>query len=84
MEIEYSRNSPDGYAYSFEAWEKEAIASALKPLIKKRDALIRAIENRPDNEGQVKFQVRIEEIRREQKGIQEIIQEFTHADTTGK
>ncbi len=76
MTIEYSRESSDGFAYGFCEWEKKTIASALKPLLKKKDILIRNIENRPDNEGQVKFQVQIEEIISEKKMIQKIIDEF--------
>lgn len=80
MEIEYSSNRSHDFAYTFRDWEKKAIAKALKKTLKRYDLLVRNIENIPDNEGQVKYQVRIEEILSEKKEIEQIIKEFEDAN----
>ncbi len=78
MEIEYS-NEVKGlvFAYRFDKYEKALIVEGLKPLIKKKEKQILAVENDPDNEGQVTYQDKIREIRWEIDFIQECIKEFS-------
>ena len=78
MEIEYS-NDVRGkiHAYRFDKWEKETIAKALNPIIKKLEKEIEKIDNDPDNEGQVTYWDRKREIRNEIKCLSEIIIEFS-------
>ncbi len=78
MEIEYS-NEERGktFAYRFIKWERQTIAKALKPEIKKLEKKIERIENDPNNEGQVTYLEAIREHRFEIKMLQEIIKEFS-------
>ncbi len=76
MTPEYSQTDPNGYAYHFEDWEKKMIAKALKPVIKKMEKKIQDVYDDPNNEGQATYSTRIDELTREQKCIQEIIDEF--------
>ena len=78
MEKEYS-NEVKGrvHAYRFDKWEKKLIAKALLPEIKKLNKKIQAVDNHPDNEGQVTFLEEKRMLRREIKLIQEIIEEFS-------
>lgn len=77
MITEYS-NEVKGkvYAYRFAKWEQKAIAKALKPEIRNREIKILQIKNHPKNEGQVTYQVQIEELANEIKILTEIIEEF--------
>ena len=63
MEFEYS-NDVKGkvIAYQFDTWEKETIATALKPVVKNLEKKIEKVRNHPKNEGQVKYAVQIDEL----------------------
>jgi hypothetical protein len=63
MDVEYSQEvNGKVYAFRFGKWEQEVIAKALEPEIKKRERQIEKIRNDPNNEGQVTYQVKIEDI----------------------
>ena len=63
MEVEYYQEVKGKvYAFRFGKWEQEVIAKSLVPEIKKRERQIEKIKNDPNNEGQVTYQVKIEEI----------------------
>jgi len=77
MEKEYS-NEVRGkvHAYRFTTLEKETIAEALQPFIKKWQAKIDKVDNHPNNEGQATFMCERVRLINEQKDLQEIIEEF--------
>lgn len=78
MEFEYS-NDVKGkvIAYQFDTWEMETIATALKPVVKKLDKKIERVRNHPKNEGQVRYAVQIDELYRELKALEFIINTFS-------
>jgi len=73
---EYSATDKNGFCYWFSQWEKELIAKQLKPVLKKLDRRIAAIKNNPKNEGQVRYQVKIDELLAMQKEVEYIIECF--------
>jgi hypothetical protein len=77
MEKEYS-NEVRGkvHAYRFTTLEKETIAEALQPFIKKWEAKINKVRNHPKNEGQATYLNQIDRLYYEQKDLQGIIEEF--------
>lgn len=77
MEKEYS-NEVKGrvHAYRFTTDEKQIIAKALKPEIKKLEKKIQKIENDPNNEGQVTYACRIDQLENQKKELLFIINEF--------
>lgn len=79
MEFEYS-NEVKGkvIAYQLDTWEKETIASALKPVVKNLENKIEKVRNHPKNEGQVKYAVKIDALYREIKALQFIINSFSN------
>lgn len=79
MQIEYSKRSREGfdYAYTFDKWEMQTIAKALKSQIKVRERKIERIANHPKNEGQATFSFQIDNLRLEIKLLQEIIDDFS-------
>lgn len=78
MEIEYS-NEVRGkvFAYRFTTWEKELIAEALKPMIKKTERKIEKIRNNPKNEGQATYSQQIFDLRHEIRALEEIVKTFS-------
>lgn len=79
MEIEYSQEVKGKvHAYRFDAWEKAAIASGLERAIEIREKQVNRIKNHPKNEGQVTFQVQVENIEDEIEKLNDIIEEFTN------
>jgi Zn-dependent oligopeptidase len=77
MEIEYS-NEVRGqvYAYRFNSWKKKDISTGLKFVIAKLEKKIKRIQNNPKNEGQATYSLKIDELRREVKILQENIEKF--------
>lgn len=77
MEIEYSSEVRGKvFAYRFSKSERKHIAAGLKPIVKKLERKVTAIENNPKNEGQATYACRIDELRYEINDLQEIITEF--------
>lgn len=74
MEIEYS-NEVKGrvYAYRFNDWEREILCKGLPNEINKIEKKIERIKNNPKNEGQVRYQVKIERLIRDRNDILEIL-----------
>ena len=81
MEIEYpsSKARQNGYdfAYLLTEWEREIIAESLIPMVQKRDRKIISIINSPKNEGQVRYQAQVDDLRNEIYAIKEIIKTFS-------
>ena len=77
MEIEYSNEFRGKvFAYRFTSNEMVAIADCLPPHVKKLRKKIEKIENDTRNEGQATYACQIEELQREVKDFEEIINEF--------
>ena len=76
MEVEYSSKKREGFAYTFQDWEKRMIAESLRIQIKKRETKIQKLINHPKNEGQVTYLCQIDDLRKEIVSIKEIIKEF--------
>lgn len=78
MEIEYSNEVKGAaYAYRFYHFEKQAIARGLKSEVRKLEKKIERVENDPNNEGQVTYLCKIEELMAELNDLKGIIKEFS-------
>jgi len=74
MEVEYSTEVRGKvHAFRFEAWERVLISNALQPYVKKLVKQIERIRNDPRNEGQATYQSDIDELEREKRAVQQII-----------
>ena len=74
MEIEYSQEVKGKvFAFRFENWEQALIIRLLNSEIVKIHKKIRRVQNDPRNEGQVKYQVKVDDFNREIKCISDII-----------
>jgi hypothetical protein len=80
MIIEYAGNEGRRcgfkYSYCINEYIRKVIARRLKPELKKIDRQIELIELDPNNEGQVKYRMLIEELQSTKEEIISIIDEF--------
>lgn len=80
MDVHYSGSEIGEFAYTFDVFETSIIHKCLKKCLpsetKLREKLINEIYADPENEGQARYACQIEELRREIKAIEIIIEEF--------
>jgi Zn-dependent oligopeptidase len=79
MEIEYS-NEVKGkvHAYRFDDVEKQHISDALNSVVNNIERKIYKVLNHPKNEGQATYAVKVDELRREQRALEYIIEVFNN------